>query len=308
MKVKRLFRLFLIKTIIFIFNFLFSFFLLYYNFYYPQQLAQIKGKQNSPQKSQKKGNSPEKSKLLFKPQTQIFPDQPTKPKEPRRLTADDPITNNLTEPYSDNPLVTSNIPIIEVNVSDDEQSNLSQSITTSNIAKMKEQKLLQEDNTLLFSASSLQPLSQAIQEKYDVEFNESFPQFIDATLEANSTPYLKTIQHAKEMLEEVSSLSDEAVEKSQQLLAKSDSIETKADIALGQIQRTKEEVKLVHDSRLNVSAYIIFFILFFMQFVYKILEILFNFIINAFRVHIPSPADDIEKNERKNKDDSGEAI
>ena len=279
---------------------------MYFNeIYYVQQLSRAKGK--SPKKSPTKGNSPTKPKLLFKPQTQIFPDQPIVPAEKRRMTADElnPINN---EPLSDNPAISANIPIIEVNVSDDEQSNVSQSIATSSITKAKEAKLIPDEHTLMFSPSSLEPLTHAIQEKYDIEFTESFPQFIDATLEANSTPYLKTIQNAKKVLEEVTALSDEAADKSQELLAKSESIETKADVALGQIQRTKAKVKLVHDSRLNISAYFIFFFLFVIQFIMKILEILFSFIKKAFRVHIQSPADDIEKIEKKTKNNKGEHI
>ena len=263
---------------IFYFHFflkLFFLFLLFFNdIYFAQALAAKKNSQGSPKKTGKSSRfSPNKSHHLFKPATQIIPERVISPPPKLRRSTNDP-TNADT--LSDDPIATKSseklgneaqkIPknqeksqkiITTLDSSDSENDDFSISHFDPSNQMNKER-----NDSIIFSPSSLIPLTNAIQEKYDVPFTESFPNLIDAALEANSSVYINTIYNAKNTLNEIISISNEAEENSTRLLAKSEAIQAKADIALGQIHNAKNSVNTVLRSRFSVAVYIIFFITF----------------------------------------------
>ena len=149
-----------------------------------------------------------------------------------------------------------------------------------------EQSTTLENGEIMFSNSSLVPLGTAIQMKYDVKFSEGFPRLIDATLEANSITFMKRTENAKKNIDEIELLTEEATKKSKTLTKKGDNIESKADVALGQVKKTRSEVQVIMHGKLSICAYIVLFFLFLVHLVTNVFSSASSLMKKLFRVNI----------------------
>ena len=99
-------------------------------------------------------------------------------------------------------------------------------------------------------------------EKFDVKFSEGFPQLVDAALEANSATYIQQMERAKNVISEVEELTKEAEIKTKKLMEKSESVEEKADVVLGQTKKAHSDFNSIINFRLSITVYIVLFFLF----------------------------------------------
>ncbi|EAY12371.1 hypothetical protein TVAG_246030 [Trichomonas vaginalis G3] len=206
-------------------------------------------------------------------------------------TANISSTTTSTTPSHDSSRRPANKTPISV-FSDSDSSDDSTSVVTTVFTRERETL-----DQIMFSPTSLIPLANAIQLKFDMKFSEGFPALIDASLQANSSRYSQKIDDSEQVISEVETMTKESMELCNQLADKTNDIETKADVTLGTMKKTHAKLNSLIDAKLSISIYLILFIFFVFRSIISVLTYVGTFVGGIFKANIATKREERKKKE-----------